>query len=463
MKRDNSGNTPTVNTPGGPGIPGGPVVRDPAKPTVLGRTDAGRRPFLDPRVSDPAAINYAQGAELRRRPPAVAPIPRYADPVAYGPDLPIPLLTSEAGSGTMVEQARQQRGLPMPGVPGLDSVLASMNNEPALGRAPALAKPNLGGAPGIVEGSAHTQPTAAAQPRSAGLSLPVGLLRDDLLPEQATKDPTFQPGQGSMFAVHQPHLADKYGVMRGGKYVPPQMLKKVNKPGQASTLSSDTVDGLNAINSRLLEQKQAEQGPSVDQQVATEASSGPAGGAGSTNKPLSEAEKKALIDDMDEFEMSRLKNALFKDLLNNDEQKRIVEARLTQLDLTELIITGQVRQSVPIVPGVFEPEFQSYAGEEDLSIKRLIGEEVASLKPSDRYILDKYQLMGLTIALVSINRHPFPDYRNADGKFDEEKFWVKYSIVARLNYHMMASLMVNWFWFDMRVRRLFKAEELGNG
>jgi len=64
---------------------------------------------------------------------------------------------------------------------------------------------------------------------------------------------------------------------------------------------------------------------------------------------------------------------------------------------------------------------------------------------------------------VSINSYKFPDYRDSSGKFNEEAFWAKYAIVSRLNYHMMASLMVNWFWFDMRVRRLFKAEELGNG
>lgn len=460
MKRDSSGNATTVNNPGGPGVQGGPVVRDPSKPAVLGRTTADRQPFLDPRVSDPLAISYAQGAEGRRRPPAVPLIPRYAEPVAGGADLPIPLLSSEAGTGTMVEQARQQRGLPAPSIPGLDSVLASMGGEPALRRPPPGPAPS---AAGIVEGSSHTQAPATMQPRSAGLTLPAGLHRDDLLPEQATKDPTFQPGQGSMFAANQPHLAYKFGVMRSGKYVPPQLLKQASKPGQAASLSAETVDGLQAINARLQEQKRAEQGPTVDQQVAAESARGPAGGAGATDRPLSDAEKKALIDEMDEFEMSRLKNALFKDLLNNDEQKRIVESRLSQLDLTDLVVTGQVRQTVPIIPGTFEPEFQSYAAEEDLSIKRLIGEEAESLKPSDRYILDKYQLMGLTIALVSINKHQFPDYRSADGKFDEEKFWVKYAIVARLNYHMMASLMVNWFWFDMRVRRLFKAEELGNG
>lgn len=456
--------TGTVVDPGGPGIAGGTIVRDPAHPTVLGKTTAQPGPFLHPGVSDPRAISYAQGAETRRRAPAVAPIPRYADPVAGGPDLPIPLLNGEAGSGTMAEQARQQRGLPMPQVPGLDSVLASMGNEPALGRT-ALPRPNTGVAPGIVEGTAHTQPVVAAQPRSGGLTLPPGLLRDDMLTEQATKDPSFQNGQGAMFAVNQPHLAFKYGIMRGGQFVAPHLIKKAQqKPGQTAKLSGQTIEGLNALSDLEAQRKRVESGePVVDRQIADEAAKGPAGGAGSTNKPLSEKEKAALFDEMDEFDMGRLKSALFKDLLNNDEQKRIIESRLKPLDLTELIITAQIHQTVPIVPGVFEPEFQSYAGEEDLCVKRLIGEEVKSLEPSDRYILDKYQLMGLTIALVSINSYKFPDYRDSSGKFNEEAFWAKYAIVSRLNYHMMASLMVNWFWFDMRVRRLFKAEELGNG
>ena len=441
----------SVTDPGGPGIPPTTTRRDKGNPTQLGPDPrAPRQPFIDPSVADPAAIKYAQGAEGRRR-NAPMPIPRYTTLVAGGPDLPIPHLDGDATDGTMADQARRQRGLPQPGlIPDLNSVLATMGGEPALQR----------GGPGIVAGDAHQQ--APAAPNALLQNLPPSLRRDDMLPEQAAKDPNFQQGPGSMYAANQPAMALKYGVMRNKQFIPPQQLKAPATPGGG--LRSETVAGLQAIEDFQKQRQHVESGADeVDRQIAKEAAGGPAGGAGSTEKPLSDEDKKQLLDDMDEFQLSRLKNALFKDMLNNDEQKEIIEARLKPLDLSDLIITGRVSQLVPIHPGVFEAEFQSYAAEEDLVVKRLIGEEAATLRPSDRYLMDKYHLMGLTISVAGINRKPLPDYRDAKGDFDEQKFWTKYGIVARFNYHMMASLMVNWFWFDMRVRKLFRAEALGNG
>jgi hypothetical protein len=440
----------SVTDPGGPGVPPTTTRRDKGNPTQLGPDPRGpRQPFIDPSVSDPVSIRYAQGAEGRRRNAPTA-IPRYSEPVAGGPDLPIPHLGSDATDGTMADQARRQRGLPQPSnIPDISSVIAAMGGEPALTR---------GGA-GIVAGDAHQQ--AAPQPHALSPSLPPNLRRDDMLPEQATKDPDFRSGPGSMFAANQPAMAFKYGVMRNKQFIPPHQLRAAPTPGGG--LRQETVEGLRALDEFQQARQRAERAEPGDADVEKDAMAGPAGGAGATEKPLTDEDKRQLLDDMDEFQLSRLKNALFKDMLNNDEQKAIIEGRLKPLDLSELIITGRVSQTVPIHPGVFEAEFQSYAADEDLVVKRLIGEEAVSLRPSDRYLMDKYHLMGLTISVASINRKPLPDYRDAKGDFDEKKFWAKYAIVARFNYHMMASLMVNWFWFDMRVRKLFKAESLGNG
>lgn len=444
----------TVTDPGGPGIPTGVVRKDPNNPVHFGGDPRSSGPYVDPRVNDPSAIRYAQSVETRRRPPAA--IPRYTNPVADGPDLPIPRLDGDAVGGMpMSEQARQQRALPQPNFGDL------IPAEPALGTAK----------PGIVDGTAHQQPPAPP-PRSGGLVPPSGIRPTDLLPEQATHDPAFQTGGGAMFATNQPALAYKYGVIRNGEFIAPQRLKAApgpaaspGAPQRSGTLRPETVDGLKALEAFQAKRQQAESGdqPAEEQRIEQEAQQGPAGGAGSTERALSEGDKKQLLDDMDDFDLSRLKSALFKDLLNNDEQKKIVEARLKPLDLTDLIVSGRVTQVVPVHPNVFEPEFQSYVVGEDLIVKRLIHEESVSLKPSDRYMLDKYNLMGLTIALRGINKRLFPDYRNEKGLFEEELFWAKYNIVSRFDFHMTASLLINWFWFDMRVRKLFKAETVGNG
>lgn len=455
MKREQGGGG--LTDPGGPGIPGGtPIRRDVKNPTQLGKDPrGGPTPFLDPRVSDPAAVAYAVGAEGRRR--GSPPVPKFTEPnLAGGPDLPIPRLDSEPQPGlTMAQQGAAERRMP---VPNIDSVIAGMGGEPALRRdAPS---------PGIVEGVQHQQPAPPAQ-RGLG-QLPPGIRAGDMLPEQAQRDPAFQTGQGAMFAVNQPHLAYKYGVQRGPQFVSPAVLKNAQTAasGAKPSLRPETLEGLEALDNFNKERTGVESGNAAeDRKIEEEARTGPARGAGATAKPMSEREKKDLLADMDDFDLSRFKNALFKDLLNNDEQREIIEARLRPLDLTELIMHGRVTQVVPVQPGIFEPEFQSYGADEDLTIKRLISEEAKGLDLSDRYLLDKYTLMGLTIAVKAINKTQLIDYR-MNGQFSSESseaFWKKFSIVSRFNYHMISSLAVNWFWFDMRVRRLFKAETLGNG
>lgn len=436
MKRTDLQN---VVAPGGPGVPPVAVVRDVKNPTRVGG-DPTAAPFVDPRVTDPAALRYAVNAQSRRR---GAALPRYTEPVAGGPDVPIPRLDSEAFTGvTMAQQA--QRGMPAPDA--VRQVIQSMGGEPALGG-------------GIVEGTTHQQ-APMPQPRMGGLVAPEGLLPTDMLPDQATRDPAFRQGQGAMFAVHQPELAYKYGVMRGQQFVQPHQLKS-GKTQQQGGLRPETVAGLQALE-ELNKQRDATTERAADAAIEEEARKGPSQG-GEVSTKLTDEERSTILDGMDEFDKGRLKNATYKDMLNNEEQRALIEKRLSPLDLTELIVTGRVRQVVPVLPGVFEPEFQSYDGDDDLTIKRLVGEETVGLMLPDRYILDKYQLMGLTIALRAINKKVFPDYRDAEGKFDTAAFWKKYAVVSRFNYHMIASLMVHWFWFDVRVRQLFKAQALGNG
>jgi hypothetical protein len=469
MARREEGGGDVIATPAGPGIPEGTTRRDKGNPTQLGTNALGPpKPFVDPNITDPQALRYAQAAEQRRRP---VQIPRYTDPVAGGADVPIPPLNADAiGGMPMSQQAVAMRGgqpqMPMP------SFAPSPSQEPALVRPAGMPAPS-----GIVSGVEHLGPPPPP-PRSGGLVMPGGIMPTDTLPPTAQTDPMFRQGQGAMVAANQPELAYKYGVMRNGQYVAPQALKAPTSPrqvggaakGQPAQLSQQTLAGLQAVQDFNNTRERAESGggsAAVDRKIAAEAEAGPAGGAGATRAPLSEGEKKNILDEMDEFDITRLRNAIYKDLLNNDEQKKLIEARLKPLDLSDLILSGRVTQIVPIVPNKFEPEFQSYSGDEDLYVKRLLGMEMENLKPLntgfERYVTDKYTLMGLTVAVKAINKVQFETIYDVNGNWDEAKFWAKYKVISNFNYHMIGSLVVNWFWFDLRVRYLFKAEALGNG
>ena len=54
------------------------------------------------------------------------------------------------------------------------------------------------------------------------------------------------------------------------------------------------------------------------------------------------------------------------------DQKDIIEGRLKELSIEEMIMQNRVTQDIPIIPGKFWFELQSMTTEEDLAVKRLI-------------------------------------------------------------------------------------------
>jgi hypothetical protein len=402
------------------------------QPKDPAQTVAFNAPFVSPGVADPAARNYA--ADIAARRGVVAG--RYTTPVAGGPTPPIPALAGQHASGlTMADQANLQRA-EAEGPPQRAQPRSMFQPAPPVGRAP-------------------------------GTPPPVGILPSDILPEEARQDPAFKEGAGSMYASAQPELALRYGVLRNKQRIPPQQLAQMPKGGAPLQTTPEQWQTIADFQGK---QRAAE---SEDQRIEKEAAAGPAGAAGrfgnapsdgpradpaAGQRNLTEAVKK-----LDDFDFNTFREMMLKDLLNNEEQRELIEARCEPLDLTDLIVRGFTTQRVPIIPGKFEPEFRSMEGTEDLAIKRLIMQESKGLEVSDRYLLDKFSLMGVTVGLYSINGNVVPSHQNADGKFDEDKFWKKFEFVTRYPFHMLGSLGVNYFWFDIRVRKLFVAAKLKNG
>jgi hypothetical protein len=413
------------------------AIRDPDNPTQLDRDPAAEAPsgpVVDPRVTNPAALRYAQSLQRRHM------APKYAQPRAGGPNLPVPPLTSETIPGRTIQEmavaGRQAEAQMTPGVAG-----------------------------GIFS------PDGSMPGHDISGQQKIPLMPGDTLTDQAVEDPDFHSGPGSRVAMNQPNLAAKYGVMRGGQFISAQQLQGVptSETSRTGKVSQSTAEGLKAIADFNANRQRSESGAtSQERQAEKDAREGPAGRhsevEGGTPEKMTEEERREILDQLDEYDLSRVRRSLMRDMLNNDEQKAIIEERLKPLDLANLVITNRVSQVVPIRPGEFEPEFQSYMSEEDLEIKRLITLEANSMRGvGDQYFIDKFSLMGLTIALKAINKKPLPSHTGPDGEFNEAAFWEKYDVVRKFNFHMTASLMVNWFWFDMRVRKLFVAEKVGNG
>lgn len=383
-------------------------------------------PYVDPRVPQGAlspADAYRAGLEARR---AKSKLPKVDMPVAGGEGPAIPRL----------DRPPAQEGLTM-------EQLAHLERGP---QAPA---------DGFVE------------PPSAGRTPELRIMPMDVLPNAAKDDPEFREGNGAMFAANQKHLALKYGVIRNGKPIPPQQLVGTGD----RQLRPETLQDIRKIQ-ELQAQQNSQRMP--DGSPSTEVSD--AGRAAATvgnvpgdndDKPLTDSEKQELekaITRMDEFQFDAWRQAMMKDILNNPEQKEIIEERLEPMDVGDLVTTGFLVQKVPIVPGKFEVSFMTQDGETDLALKRLIMEDTQSLgEITERYYLDRFAFMAVAAAIYAINGKPLPDHRDDKGNFDPDKFRHKFNIVLKYPIHMLASIGVNVTWFEARVRALFRAEKLGNG
>lgn len=390
------------------------------------------KPFVHPGAS-PAAVDHAavfEAAKNQRR--AQHALPKTRTPVAGGQAPAIPNLTGapQRPGMTMAQHAALERVAPQATAPAASGFV-----EPALEIGP------------------NQVPMSAAQ---------LGLLPTDELHPKAKEDPAFISGTGSMFAANQPALAMKYGVIRQGKHVPPQQLRS---PVQQRQLRPETVRDLQELNA--LQQRQEKEVLPEDGEEASDMGKA-AGDVGipSMGKALSQQDREEIRDtlkELDEFDFDKWRQSMMKDLLNNEEQKKIIEARLKPLDVGDLITQGYIIQRVEIVPGKFWVDFKTLDGETDLALKRLIMDDSRSVEVSERYYLDKFGLMSVVAVIHKINDRPFSDIVDDKGNFDDDKFRAKFSKVLKLPIAMLASIGVNAFWFDIRVRKLFVAEAVGNG
>jgi len=416
----------------------------------------GQEAFIDPNITDPAALAYAAGAAARRS--AKGALPKYQTPVADGPGPAIPPLEQPHQEGmTMEQQAAMYR-----------------QHNTAQQAAQLAGQPR--GAGSIIEsGGAGVGSMAAGAPK---LTMPtpaqIGIQPGDMLPPEAQQDPNFRKGQGALVAASQPDMALKYGVVRNGMRIPPQALQaNVGQYGGPSSgnrqLSQDSVRDLQALQGLQAAQQTRPEGMPRDEKEAEEqaakSSAAASAHAGTPPKPGEATDKEvaAAIREMDDFDFDQLRRQLQEDAIRNPEQKRIIEGRLEPLDIDEIIMKDRVKQKVPIIPGRLVYTFLSMTGDDDLALKRLLMKESKSVEVTDQYLLEKFSFMAVACGLYAINNNVLPSHLGDDGEFDDKKFWEKFRWVLKRPLHMLGSIGANHSWFETRVRKLFTAEKVGNG
>ena len=147
-------------------------------------------------------------------------------------------------------------------------------------------------------------------------------------------------------------------------------------------------------------------------------------------------------------------------ILNNKKRRKEIEDRCEPMNFEDLILKDEVRQTVPIIPGKFEPKFRTTSPEESLFIKQYLAKDV---NQTEMYAAEKFTMCQITCALVSLNGVELPDHRKPDGSPDEELFKLKLKKMMKKSGYIIADLSLNYYWFDIRVRKLIAPDRLGNG
>lgn len=323
-------------------------------------------------------------------------------PLGGAPPVKVPPLNAEPleMGGTMADQAEILRDPKSPLSPAYSPELAMMSrNEP-----PGAPRMSPGG--GVDDGGPFS-----------------------LVGEDAQQQPGFRPGIGSMYRGNQPGL-------------------KANAPagtqdGYKPQISEDTRESIRTL---------AEFHAAAEKQQAVDMDSVADPQKETREKQAAQLESQI---DGDSDILKDLQEALDDptqwNLLNNPKRRKEIEARTPKMDITDVILYGEVRQTVPVVPDQLNVTYRSVSADEDLAVKQLMFGESGG----DRYLMDKYTIMQINLALVAINGEELPPHLNDNKKFDETLFLAKLDKVTRFPVQFIADLGIQYLWFDERVRRLF--------
>ena len=247
------------------------------------------------------------------------------------------------------------------------------------------------------------------------------------LPPAAREDPNFMPGVGSMIKGNQPFI---------GQQGPGQ-------PGQARPqLSQETQDGLKAL-------ADFHQQAAKAQQEAT-----PAQHPSQPTQPVVDDE--ALDEDLDNTRQEiedLLASSQQYTILTDPERKKRIEDSLDPLDVTDIIVHGELRQTVKLLEKL-AVTFRTVSADEDLEVKRMM----FGMKGSDLYMGGRYDTMQLALALVGVNERELPSHQDKEGRFDKGLFENKYRLVLRFPVQLIADFCIQYGWFDERVRAMLAGQ-----
>ncbi len=144
------------------------------------------------------------------------------------------------------------------------------------------------------------------------------------------------------------------------------------------------------------------------------------------------------------------------------EVRKAVEARCEPLDdFSDLLTSGRVIQSVPIIDERLNVIYQSLIGAETWFAQRLAMSKFNSRQEAQTW--NGYARLALSV--MAVNGAEYPPAYNEKKELDEKLLTERVDLFLKLPEHLVNLMLVNLGWFEDRVEQLFKDdfELLKNG
>ncbi|MAP22578.1 MAG: hypothetical protein CL582_16745 [Alteromonadaceae bacterium] len=146
---------------------------------------------------------------------------------------------------------------------------------------------------------------------------------------------------------------------------------------------------------------------------------------------------------------------------DNPEIRKEIESRCREMDFSDLVLTGRVHQTVPILSDKLSVRYKSLLASENFWIERRAEGEAST----DWGIRSWMGYARLALSIEAINDNGFDPYVIKDDEIDNDLFNKKFKKIMNMGEKLVELLLIHLNWFNDRVDRLYSDdfEKLKNG
>jgi hypothetical protein len=236
--------------------------------------------------------------------------------------------------------------------------------------------------------------------------------------------------------------------------------------GSGSGLSPATVEGLRAIKEATeAAHAQKKAAPTTEGPVVPEAKA-------AVNDPEviqrdAPANESMVAQELDDLDLGAAMLRIQRDVINNEEQRKLIESRVQPIDIKQGIATGTFTQFVPIVPDVLEVWYRSVTPYEHMKIRRMLIVMAEGDPLFESISIETFNALNIAASIKQVNGDKWPEHLDyastGTPNFDDEVLRFKLDRLLMLPAPIFHSLGVHCSWFDIRCREGLRVPALKGG